>query len=618
MLTTLKKALFLLSPRTRWQAAILGSLILVGSSLEAVGVGLVFPLIKIISDPSVVQSTPAIAKIHNLLGRPEQSTFLAYCILGLFLTFVFKNTFMAFLVYWQNRFAFENEAILSKRLFSGYLHTPYAMAVQRNSADLIRTAADSVFVVFNNIIIPAITVVTECLILLSISVLLFVMEPMIAVLACGVLGVGVLVFDRLLRRRFVGYGKTNHALTANALRYLHQGLGSSKEIRVLGCQDYFLDAYYGVRNRLSHIRTMNATLGQFPRLAIETTMLGCMLLIILLVNQQGRSSSDIMAAIGMFGIAAFRMMPSANRIVYSLNNMKYGQAPLNAVFEDITTCEKMRWKPTVADGTRAPEFSQALSLDNVSYRYPTSTQDVLSDISLRIRPGESVALVGPSGSGKTTLADLILGLLTPVGGTIQVDGKDLGEYCEDWQKKIGFVPQTISLLDDTLKKNIAFGQLDGDIDTALVRDAVRSAHLDEVVADLPDGIDTPIGENGARLSGGQRQRIGIARALYGRPQILVLDEATSSLDNQTEREITKAIEELSRNRTLIVIAHRLSTVRNCDRLIFMKEGRILDEGTFESLLENNEEFRFMVRATDGNTELPTHREPERAEQPTTM
>lgn len=598
MLTQLRMALTLLDSSTKWQAVFLGFLILVSSGLEALSVGMVFPLIKMISNPESITTMPIVSTVYEMLGEPAANDFLVISVLGLLGVFLFKNSVMAFVVYNQNKFAFENEAILSKQLFSGYLYTPYALAVQRNSADLIRNAADSVFVVFNNVIIPAINVLTETFVLIAIACLLFLMEPLIATMAAVSLGVGVLAFDRLLRKRFVRYGTEDHLMTAEALRYLQQGLASSKEIRVLGCQDHFLDAYSTVRRKLASLRKWNATLTQFPRLAIETIMLGCMLLIILLVIDQERSSDDIMAAIGLFGIAAFRMMPSANRIVYSLNNIKFGQAALATVSKDIIDCRTFRWQPSEIFNEDLPHlrFEKQVELRDVAYKYPGNDRTVLKNINLTIRIGESIGLVGPSGAGKTTLADLILGLLIPTSGEMAVDGISLVEHQDAWRRRIGFVPQSISLIDDTLRRNIAFGLPLEAIDEERLFEVIRLARLEHVVETLPKGVDSRVGENGVRLSGGQRQRVGIARALYNNPDILVLDEATSSLDNETEREITKAIEDLSRERTLVVVAHRLSTVMGCDRLAFMKDGSIQDIGSFDELTDRNQDFRRMVQA----------------------
>jgi len=404
---------------------------------------------------------------------------------------------------------------------------------------------------------------------------------------------------RLTRRVFTRWGAQQQELKKTILQNLHQSLGGLKEVKVLGREHFFYHIFARRQGTLIRVHSRYATVTMVPRLLIETVFVCGMLLVIVLVTREGRDALDLVSLLGLYAYAGFRIIPSAYRIMLGVSTIRHGTAAVNHVYNDF-----MAFEPDlpVAGGAANGEdlsFTDRLVLDEVSYAYDVADAPVLQEVSLTIRRGESIGIVGPTGVGKSTLIDLVLGLLPPSSGHILVDGKDVFSAVQSWRRKIGYVPQSIFLTDDTLRRNIAFGLEDTEIDAQKLQAAVRMAQLEKFVATLPRGLETVVGERGVRLSGGQRQRVGIARALYHEPEILVFDEATSALDNQTERAVIGAIEALRGEKTLLIVAHRLSTVRGCDRLVFLQDGRIADCGSFDELLMNNADFRDMAAVASG-------------------
>jgi ATP-binding cassette subfamily C protein len=337
------------------------------------------------------------------------------------------------------------------------------------------------------------------------------------------------------------------------------------------------------------------TFSDLPRLLIEGLVMGSVLLVVGFMLLLKQDMQTLIPTLGLFAMAAVRLMPSMNRILSGLTSARYYSASVNNIYHDLKELENVPSSPNERVVSESFSFNQSIKLENISFRYHGAEKDSLKDVSLTILKGQSIAFVGPSGAGKTTIVDALLGLLEPGSGRVLVDGVNINTNLAGWQQKIGYIPQPIYLSDDTIKRNVAFGVEDDKIDDEQVWTALRAAQLEDFIVSLPDKLDTLVGEHGVRISGGQRQRIGIARALYHNPEILVLDEATAALDNETESEVTKAIEALSGTKTIIAIAHRLTTVRNFDCLFFMKDGKIVDAANFENLLQNNIDFQKMAK-----------------------
>jgi ATP-binding cassette subfamily C protein len=584
----------------RWWWAGLIPLAAMAALLEAVGAAAVFALIKIMGDPSQVSTLPVVSTISRALPwQGERATILSFTVL-VALFYILKNCLLAVVAYIQNKVASDSMAALSRRMLQGYLTVPYAFHFRRNSAELIRNTADSVDAVFRSVMFSAVNVVSEALYEAGLITVLMVTAPKVTLFAVIMLFGMLAMLLKVTRRTVTRWGAQEHELKRVILQTLQQSLSGLKEVKVMGRERFFYELFASRHDTLARIRSLHNTLVTAPRFLIETVFVCGMLLVIALVTGYGSTGPDLVPLLGLYAYAGFRIIPSVHRILMNLNHIRHGAVAAQRVYTDF-----MVFRHTPSHTFEASEsgdfpFSDCIILDHISYTYDGTRTPVLQDVTLSIRRGESIGIVGATGAGKSTLIDLLLGLLQPSGGRITVDGRDIAQALRAWQRKIGYVPQTIFLTDDSIRHNIAFGLRDADIDEGKVQAAVRLAQLEAYIVSLPQGLDTLIGERGVRLSGGQRQRVAIARALYHEPEVLVFDEATSALDNQTEREVIRAIEGLRGEKTLVIIAHRLSTVRACDRLVFLRNGRLAGCGSFDELLAHNADFRRMAAFTDGH------------------
>ncbi len=387
--------------------------------------------------------------------------------------------------------------------------------------------------------------------------------------------------------------------TASCRSNINQGIGSLREIRILGKADFFQETFADAASRYAGAARIFSTVNACPRLVLETLAAFGLVAVVLFLSSTKNPETAI-PAVAMFGMAALRIMPSMSRIMSAISSIRFYRPALDAVLNDLMLVEKLGGLPPAPAAfgdeskSSALRFTDKISITDLSYQYPATSTPAISHLSAEITKGSSVAFVGYSGSGKSTLVDLILGLLTPTGGSISVDGIDIRSSLPSWQRHFGYVPQTIYLLDDSVRRNIAFGIEDQAIDDSKVWRALEAARLAEKFRAHSDGLNAHVGERGVRLSGGERQRIGIARALFHEPDILVFDEATSALDNQTEREVAETINALRSSKTLLMVAHRLSSIINCDRIHFMKSGTVADSGTFEEIVARNEDFKKMI------------------------
>lgn len=579
-ISTFSKIKALLTPAEYNNALVLLSLMVIGMVLETLGVGLVIPAIALLMQDNLAGRYPAIAPVLAALGNPSQQALIAGGMLTLVGVYLIKALFLAFLAWRQTRFAYGVQAQLSQRLFTTYLRQPYTFHLQRNSAQLIRNAINEVSVFTGNAMLPGMLLLTECLVLLGIGSLLLLFEPMGALIVVFVLGGAAWGFHRFTRTSIARWGEARQHHEGLRIQHLQQGLGGAKDVKLLGREGDFL-AQYSVHNiQSARVGQFQTTLQQLPRLWLELLAVTGMVLLVLSMLVQGRDMASIVPTLGLFAIAAFRLMPSVNRVLGAVQSLRYGLPVINTLHEEL----KLNAPEHAAKNINGLAFQHEIRLSGISYSYPGASILALNGVSITIRKGESVGFIGSSGSGKSTLVDIVLGLLPPDAGQVVVDGHDIQQCLRHWQDQIGYVPQSIFLIDDTLRRNVAFGLSDDCIDDAHVQHAIQAAQLEEFVASLPDGLETIVGERGIRLSGGQRQRIGIARALYHDPSVLVLDEATSALDTLTERDVMQAITALHGTKTILIVAHRLSTVEQCDRLYRMEQGKVAAEGSPAEML----------------------------------
>jgi ATP-binding cassette subfamily C protein len=598
MLSTLRKCLTLLDPPTRRRWAAVVPLALVSALLETVGAAAVFTLIKIVSDPTQAQRLPVVSTIVTLLPwQSDRAVVLSLTIL-MAAFYLVKNTLLVVSAYVQSQVVTLSIVTVARQLLKGYLTAPYVFHFRRNSAELIRNVNDSVDSVFRSVLASAVVLVTESLVVAGLIGILLTAAPFITLVALGVLAGLFTLMLRFTRRFYTRWGAQEHELKRAMLQTLQQSLGGVKEIKVMGRERFFYEAFSALQNTLARILRLRTTLATTPHIFVETVFVCGVLVVVILVALRGGLDTDMLPLLGLYAYAGFRIIPSANRMLMHVNFIRSGTAAVDRLRQDFQLFEQNA--ASVLDHPQDQElrFTGQIVLERLSYRYDGALEPALRDVNLSIHCGESVGIVGPTGSGKSTLIDLILGLLRPSDGRISVDGRDIATCVRAWQRQIGYVPQSFYLVDDSLRRNIALGFADTDIDERRVRNAVRMAQLEQFVGSLPEGLETVVGERGLRLSGGERQRVAIARALYHEPKVLIFDEATSALDTQTERELTRAIEALRGQKTVIVIAHRLSTVRHCDRLLFLQNGRIVGDGSYAELLAQNADFRALAALTE--------------------
>jgi ATP-binding cassette, subfamily B, bacterial PglK len=580
--TTPRQVWHLLNRHQRRSAFILLGLMLIGMMLETLGVGLVIPTMAMLSQADPAARYPALVPVLTALHTTTREQMAVAAMLILVAVFAIKTAFVAFLSWKQQTFAFTTQVDISDRLFLGYLRQPYTFHLQRNSAQLIQIIAGETSIFVQAVLTSALLLLTETFVIIGVSVLLLFVEPVGAVVVALVLGIAMWGFSRMTREPLRRWGEQRQLHDGVRLQHLQQGLSGAKDVKVLGREDDFAAQYNKHSGGSARVNARAATMQQIPRLWLELLAVGGLAALVLIMIGRGRSLETVVPTLALFGAAAFRLMPSVNRVLGAIQNLRFSRPVVNTLYSEIRNIEET---PALIRQSLLP-FNQSLTLKDVSFRYPGSTTYALRSVSLSIPQGSCVGFIGSSGAGKSTLVDVVLGLLAPTEGAVEVDGVDIRTNLRGWQDQIGYVPQVIYLTDDSLRRNVAFGLPEEQIDDNAVQQAIRAAQLDQFVAQLPDGLNTPVGERGVRLSGGQRQRIGIARALYHDPAVLVLDEATSSLDTPTESGVMEAVRALRGNKTLIIVAHRLSTVEQCERLFRLEHGDLVEQGNADTVLRN--------------------------------
>lgn len=592
-----RQLLYLLDRRDKVLGIGLLAMMLLGGLLEALGVALIFPFLALISDPEKIEQSKLLVSLGDIFGLSGQRDLLILVAVALLTVTVFKALYMTLLFHVQYKYIFRKQHEISRRLFSAYLFTPYSYHLRRNSAELLRNSGSEVQLVFMQVMAPITYVIVETTVALVLISLLAVLAPGAAIAALVVIG-GIAGASQLLAlRRLKRLGPQQLEAQGDMIKAVNQGLGGIKETKVLGREQHFADVFGESAIRFSDAVRFLRFATDAPRVAIEGLLISGILLVVIVLLATGAALDEILPTIGLFAIAAIRMMPSSSRIITSLNSIRFYIPSLEAVAGDLRELDEIeltRKTKSVSEVDDPIGKIEEVVLEDASYRYEGADGLALDDISLRITAGESIGIVGPSGAGKTTLVDILLGLLPPTSGRVVVNGRDVSEHLGSWQRRVGYIPQPVYLIDDTVRRNVAFGLNDDEIDDQRLWRALESAQLAETIRELPDGLDGLIGEHGTRISGGQRQRVGIARAIYHDADVLVLDEATAALDNTTEQEVTRAVTRFSGAKTVITIAHRLSSVQGCDRLYFIRAGRLEASGTYDELAASSDAFRAMA------------------------
>lgn len=592
---TLKKIFYILPKGDSIKLVILLSLMLVAAGLEVAGIGMIPAFVAIVADPERVLEVEWLEPTLTMLEISTSRDLLIWGSSALVGIFILKSLYIITFNYYESRFIYHRRYTISHRMMRAYMHAPYIFHLQRNTAELLRNIAQEVNVFISTVVTNLLKMTREAVMALAILVFLFVMEPLITLLVISLSGLGAGTFILMNKKKMKEYGQEEQERRSEMIKALNQGLGGIKDARVLNREEEFIEKFRIHALKSTRLLAYIRFIQQVPRPVVETTAVIGMLMVSVLLLWQDRPMSAIIPTLTLFAMATVRLMPSVQQIVSMYTNVRYNMVTINPIYDDLKELEEYNAR-FLQDrkSNNQITLNRYIELKNVSYSYPETEEQALNNVSISIPKGKAVAFVGASGAGKTTMVDLILGLLEPDEGEILVDGVDIHKKLSAWQQNIGYIPQMIYLADETLRSNIAFGLAEEEIDDDKVMKAIELAQLESLLKQLPKGLDTIVGEHGTRLSGGQRQRIGIARALYHEPKVLVMDEATSSLDNITEKQITSAIESLKGERTLIMIAHRLTTVKNCDTLYFMEEGKIMQEGTYRDLVNSNIRFREMA------------------------
>ncbi|HJA93712.1 MAG TPA: ABC transporter ATP-binding protein/permease [Candidatus Eisenbergiella merdipullorum] len=579
----IKKLGFIFTAGEKRKFFFLMVIIVMGSFLELLGVTVFMPFIDILMDTDAIRDNYWLSLLYNWFHFDSRETFLAAiagCIIAIY---IFKNVFIAWEKNTIYKFSYNIQRRISTKLLKAYMSEPYTFHLNKNVAVLQRSMQEDTDL-FAKGIIHAMEAAAEVVVCIAIGCYLFVVSKSITLIVVGLLLICLGVFMYISKRYSSAIGRQSQVYKENIYKWMNQSLGGIKEIKVLNREPYFIDRYDAYFAKYVRGLRINRLIGILPKYVIETVcMTGLLLAVIVKMFFGQRDIDEFIPQLAVFAVAAFRLLPSVGKINEHMSATLYSAPSLDLIYHDLKEVEELPVMTEKSD--KDWNFQNILKIKNVYYHYPDSEENVIEKASFEIERGTSVAFVGQSGAGKTTMVDIILGLLTPQMGKITADGMDIEKNISVWQKEIGYIPQTIYLSDDTIRNNIAFGIPEEEIDEAAVEAAVKGAQLYEFVESLPAGLDTYVGDRGVRLSGGQRQRIGIARALYHDPEILILDEATSALDNDTEASVMEAIDDLKGEKTMIIIAHRLTTIKNADRVFEVTGGKVIERDK-EEVLQN--------------------------------
>lgn len=571
VITVFKKLNMLLDKGQKKKVWILFFITLIGGCFEVLGVSLMVPLVTAIVQPDIITTNRIVKSICEFLSIESHTTFVIVCIIALIMVFIIKNLFLMFEYYIQARFVFNNKFLTQRRLLHSFINKPYEYFLNSSSGDILRIINTDVEQTYG-LLMTCLQFVTETMISIMLFITIFIIDPVMTCIIGILLAIVIFFISKVVKPILREKGNEFRVHYAQTYKWLLQSIQGIKEVKIAHKERYFEENYENSGRKQISASKWESVFNSTPKTLIEMGCVCSTLAVIAIMIYCGRPVETLIPALGAFAMAAVKLMPSANRIVNMINSIAYQGPAIDNLLSNMNHIDD--FEADRIESKHSLNINGEIAIKNIKYAYPNSKGYVLNDADMSIPIGTSVGIVGKSGAGKTTTVDVLLGLLTPEEGQITVDGKDVMSDYADWLSHIGYIPQTIFMLDDTIAANVAFGS---EPDEEKVLHALKEAQLEEFVNELPNGINTKIGERGVRLSGGQRQRIGIARALYNDPEILVFDEATSSLDNETEKAIMESVNSLHGKKTMIIIAHRLQTIENCDIVYRVKDGKIEKE-----------------------------------------
>lgn len=574
-MSLLSKINYIFSAKQKLQSVLLCIGLFIGALFELVGVSLITQLVSIVTDPGKIHKNSLLSGVYDFFNMRDDRQFFLFMVIGLIIIYFVKNAFLLWINYVQYTFIYNNQLRLSGRLIDCYLKKPYTYHLDKNSAEMVRNVMlDSER--FFQMLLSVFLMLSELLISALLCIYLLFIDWFITISVVVILGVFTGLYMILFKNKAKEYGKENQIYDGKMHQSINQALGAVKDIKILHREKYFVDAFTGYGKKKMHAVRNNNVLGQAPKYVIETVCIGAILLVLVYKIFAGEDLSTMITQLAAFALAAFKLLPSVSKINNFANLIIFLKPSVDLIYRDIKDTEDMKNFELMdaSDDVEDNDSADAITINGLSYRYPHTDRDVLKNVSFKIPLGYAIGIVGTSGAGKSTLADIILGILTPTEGSVSYGSMNVHEHPLKWSKKLAYIPQAIYLADETIRNNVAFGIDDDKIDEEKVWKALEEAQLKDFIKSIPEGLDTMVGERGVRLSGGQRQRIGIARALYDDPEILVLDEATAALDNETETAVMEAIDSLMGRKTLIIIAHRLTTIKNCQMIFRVDNGQV--------------------------------------------
>ena len=578
----LHKVGYLFDKKQKRQLVGLGVLIFIGGLLETLGVSMLLPVVQVIMDPDAIMNNPLVAKVVDFLHIQTDKELIIVMLGSLIALYVIKNVYLLFQIYVQNTFVTRNRNRMISRVMREFLNRPYEEYLGADIPTVFRLTDSDIPNAFQ-LVLVMIQMVTEIVVSVSLCVMLVIVSPVMSIFIVAIFLGMTLVITKILKPRLNKIGHKNQNIQSRIAKWRIQSIYGLKDVKVLHREEFFVRNYYESGAVGANVARNYAVFNNMPRLMIETVFMAAMLLFIMLYMLNGGDIAVLAPQLTAFAVAAIRVMPGTNRINTYLSEIAYSQPCLDYLYENLNESMKMDVNGSVTGltGARQPdlpklELQDKIVLNHITYAYPNTLKNIFTDAHMEVKKGQSVGIMGPSGAGKSTIVDILLGLLHVQEGTITCDGMSIFDNYPSWLAKIGYIPQSIYLIDESIRDNIAFG-IDADrIDDERIWEVLEEAQLKEFVQELPEGLDTTIGDRGVRISGGQRQRLGIARALYHNPEILVFDEATSALDTDTEKAVMDAINSFHGRKTMVIIAHRLNTIAKCDVIYKVEDEKITE------------------------------------------